>query len=436
MPPAERNLLFRRCLATITDPEYYLKWWFCGANAEDIKRKNVGDLIRWAFFNGETITGSDANWEVEGYINRTEEMLGRRLAPGKGKAKSLRTTLDPVRCTYRSLLWHVIVGVVDAITHCILLWHGFSFYGTSLLRSCMILPIRPLAMFSRHKSPAKHITYFHRPHTSRDRLPVLFIHGVGVGLWPYTTFFDEINKDNDVVEKNDIGIIAIEIMAVANRLTFEALDREVLVKEINSILIHHSWDRIVLMGHSYGTVISAHLLKSPLTCLKIGPVVLVDPICFLLHLPNVAYNFTVRKPKSVKEYVLWYFGSMDIGVAHTLGRRFFWSENVLWKEDLVGRDVTVVLSEGDDIVDVRAVRDYLTSSTSGRVANEASQSSSDALLGEAEDRRNLEDAMQDWQGEGVETVWLEGLHHAQPFDFEVSRAHLAKAIKTYTRKRT
>lgn len=42
---------------------------------------------------------------------------------------------------------------------------------------------------------------------------------------------------------------------------------------------------------SYGSVIATHLLRAPRIAQKIGPVLFIDPVCFLLHLPDVAYNF-------------------------------------------------------------------------------------------------------------------------------------------------
>lgn len=284
-------------------------------------------------------------------------------------------------------------------------------------------------MLSSHQSPAKHVTYWYREHKSKHDLPVLFIHGIGVGLFPYATFIGDINKGR---LNDDVGIIAIELLAISSRITSQAFDRDVLVNEIRHILDSHSWTRCVLVGHSYGTAICTHLLKSSQTSAYIGPVILVDPICFMLHLPDVAYNFTVRKPTTAQEYVLWYFASKDIGVAHTLGRRFFWSLNILWKEDLeddseVGyRDVTVVLSERDDIVDVNAVRRYLSSQQVVSVG-ELSDSITDALL-------QGDQVPQLWTGRGLEIMWMDKLHHAQVFDYEAPRRQLVDVAKTYCEK--
>lgn len=42
---------------------------------------------------------------------------------------------------------------------------------------------------------------------------------------------------------------------------------------------------------SYGSVITTHLLHMPQIAQKIGSMLFIDPVSFLLHLPDVAYNF-------------------------------------------------------------------------------------------------------------------------------------------------
>ncbi|KAG7100586.1 hypothetical protein HYQ44_019938 [Verticillium longisporum] len=104
--------------------------------------------------------------------------------------------------------------------------------------------------------------------------------------------------------------------------------------EIACILNAHGWQRLVLVSHSYGSVVATHLIHAPQTAQKVGPILFVDPVAFLLHLPHVAYNFTYRKPTHANEHLLSYFGAKDMGTSHTLFRRFFWAENILWKEDI------------------------------------------------------------------------------------------------------
>ncbi len=67
-----------------------------------------------------------------------------------------------------------------------------------------------------------------------------------------------------------------------------------------------------------------------------------------------------RKPTSAEEYLLSYFGSKDIGIAHTLFRRFFWAESILWKEDIQNHQVSVALAGSDLVVDTKVIGAYLT----------------------------------------------------------------------------
>ena len=48
---------------------------------------------------------------------------------------------------------------------------------------------------------------------------------------------------------------------------------------------------IIIIYQSYGSVVAAHLLHTPKIAPKIGPMLFIDPVTFLLHLPDVAYNF-------------------------------------------------------------------------------------------------------------------------------------------------
>jgi hypothetical protein len=48
---------------------------------------------------------------------------------------------------------------------------------------------------------------------------------------------------------------------------------------------------LIKLPSRYGSVVSTHLLHTPHIAAKIGPIILIDPVTFLLHLPDVAFNF-------------------------------------------------------------------------------------------------------------------------------------------------
>ncbi|KAK4899350.1 hypothetical protein LTR49_027649 [Elasticomyces elasticus] len=159
-------------------------------------------------------------------------------------------------------------------------------------------------------------------------------------------------------------------------------------------------------------------------------------------MPDVAYNFTVRKPKSANEWLLWYFGSKDPGVAHTLGRHFFWSENVLWRDQIMtlidgqGMRVTASLASRDVIVDTRAVGAYLMSGEVPEpvVMENGSGKGKDMELevkGKESDLQQWKTAP--WKGKGLEVLWWDNLDHAQVFDAKHWRAKLVEVLVEYSK---
>ncbi|KAK1916566.1 hypothetical protein P3342_012190 [Pyrenophora teres f. teres] len=187
-----------------------------------------------------------------------------------------------------------------------------------------------------------------------------------------------------------------------------------MCRQINMILERHDFDKIVLASHSYGSVISTQLLRDPTTAPKIGSILFIDPVTFLLHLPDVAYNFTARAPRGANEHQLYYFASTDMMVAHTLARHFFWAQNILWKEDLRGHDVTVSLGGRDLIVDTQTVGKYVNGVD---------------LKGEDQSWKDLE-----WRGHGLETLWWPTVDHAQVFERRECRAKLVQVLREYVKR--
>ena len=65
------------------------------------------EFFAWAFLNKAKYGLADEE-ELEEYITELEQTLGRQLEPGRGRAKSLRVTVDPVRTVYRSIFWYFV----------------------------------------------------------------------------------------------------------------------------------------------------------------------------------------------------------------------------------------------------------------------------------------------------------------------------------------
>jgi hypothetical protein len=110
-----------------------------------------------------------------------------------------------------------------------------------------------------------------------------------------------------------------------------------------------------------------------------------------------------------------------MGVSHALSRHFFWSENILWKEDIANHRVTVVLGGQDLIVNAVAVKAYL-------LGENSRQSEKIAKVDKwvNGDREGLP-----WKGDGLDVLWFPSLDHAQTFDRRRTRKRLTDAVRRY-----
>ena len=267
------------------------------------------------------------------------------------------------------------------------------------------------------------------------------------------------------------------------RITAPPLDRDAMCAAITRILNAHGLHRVVLAGHSYGTAVSAHLLRrqwdsvDPLTTQPpahgstngydvishdnnnsnhgsndlIAATLLIDPIPFLLHYPAVAYNFVYRQPRHANEWQLWYFASREPDTARALSRHFFWFECILFREDVLsatsgrGREstsaagavaageqgkrrpmpVTVSLSGRDQIVDARAVRAYLTGSEDPEdEEDQAGPAGGKGRAGVPPSR---------WEQDGLEVLYFAEMDHATVIDTPRDRAPLLGALRRFVR---
>jgi len=378
----QRQALFEKCLKDVVGDGYPLGW-FLGT---DVNRDDVMDWIYWAVFSCDRVEAAP-EWqtEAEEYLVLVERRFGLEFKDGNNgprKTKSMRLTLDPVVMIHRPLLWYAIVGCVDTYTWFVLRNNGFKHYASGQWRS--LFPPRPLTVISQ-RSLSPNVSYWYRAHRTTDKPPIVFIHGIGIGLYAYTGLLRRIAEADE-----EVGILAIELLAISMRMTRPVMGPAETCIAFSEILTSLGIDRFVLVGHSYGTVVGTYLLHSPELGPRIEGMLLIDPIPLLLHMPNVAYNFVYRQPRSANEWQLWYFTSRDADIARSLSRHFFWTESVLWKEELEGRPTVVVLSGDDQIVDAEAVWQYLT--------------------GEEEVSSDV------WERDTLKVLFYAGLDHATVFD--------------------
>jgi hypothetical protein len=122
-----------------------------------------------------------------------------------------------------------------------------------------------------------------------------------------------------------------------------------------------------------------------------------------------------------------------MGVAHTLSRTFFWSENILWKNDLLSHHATVFLVGKDSIINAPLVYEYLQATGEGE-GNETKHVSfySDDIPADNES----ENAVPEKGHSGydrLKVVWCPNLDHGQIFDQPPRRKQLVEETLAHAR---
>ncbi|TFK44047.1 hypothetical protein BDQ12DRAFT_717235 [Crucibulum laeve] len=292
--------------------------------------------------------------KLDEYVDRIENIMDKKLEEGSDeRVKSMRVTVDPVVMLHRPLLWYFIVATVDSMTSLTLLLLGFKHYAPP--QWFQSFPPRPvLSLLSRKAPPAALIPYWYKPHRSRTKLPLVFIHGIGIGLYPYIPTLRQLTSEDP-----DLGILPPELLPISMHMTPRPVPpRPAMLASLDAILESlcaeerasqddarspllsqelPSWSRVVLAAHSYGTFVAGWVVRNhssgsdsilptaamqrspsassrtlsspapsnmpvalaPSLSTKIAHLVLFDAIPILLSHPPMAHNSVYRHPSSV-----------------------------------------------------------------------------------------------------------------------------------------
>jgi len=234
LPPAERDLLFRRCMAAITDMEAFLVGWFRGAAPGDIWRGNVEQWLAWAFFQRRWAELSpDEVKEVAERIATMEARLGRRFAPGYNRRiRSMRVTLDPLAIYYKPLGYYVFLRLLNEGYGCVLRCQGFRRYVAG-----------------------QHAYWYWPGRAGPDALPLLFLHGIGVGLAPYASFVNDLRAQGHPV-------FLVELPHISSQFVEAVPSMDATVADIETLLRRHGFRHALFVGHSMGTGAASDILGS------------------------------------------------------------------------------------------------------------------------------------------------------------------------------
>ena len=79
----------------------------------------------------------------------------------------------------------------------------------------------------------------------------MFLHGIGIGHLPYVPLLAALKQRGDSEDGSDVGIITIEILPVSARITRPVLSKEEFCRQLEIIMIHHGFEKFVLLAGSW-----------------------------------------------------------------------------------------------------------------------------------------------------------------------------------------
>ncbi|KAI9472184.1 MAG: Alpha/Beta hydrolase protein [Benjaminiella poitrasii] len=253
----------------------------------------------------------------------------------------IRLNLDPVQAFHRPLVVYLAMYIITAIFNlvCLQTW-GFQHSGATA-------PGIPRL---------RHLSYYYRPSVGQ-KTPLVFIHGIGAGILCYAEFVYQL------VTHLDRPMFLVELPYVAMHMVDCVPTATETVAELQEMLQSFGYDRAVYVSHSLGTGVTSWLMNMAPN--SVAGLVLIDPICFLLHYHNVAFNFVHRMPKTIFEYIMHYGAARELYISYYISRHFQWYESIYFcqLDDVSTKlleNTSIFLSEKDGIVGSANVHHYLS----------------------------------------------------------------------------
>eukprot|EP00571_Detonula_confervacea_P013703 CAMPEP_0172307942 /NCGR_PEP_ID=MMETSP1058-20130122/8690_1 /TAXON_ID=83371 /ORGANISM="Detonula confervacea, Strain CCMP 353" /LENGTH=835 /DNA_ID=CAMNT_0013020259 /DNA_START=180 /DNA_END=2687 /DNA_ORIENTATION=- len=312
--------------------------------AAAVPSKQMADLMRKITQCYEALevvetSAMDAFMNVTGYV-------GKNLLHSKEPPRYFKYSCDPLMdvASY-PLMFHILI----------LLATEGGLRVLMRLRGFKRLRVGPISYYYHPGKSNDPDAFEHNNNENEeaDCVPLVFCHGIGVGLIFYMTLVDELMK---------LGrpIILPEIPYVSGFRPWQSpnavLPPAAVTSSLMSILACHGHSRGAFLGHSYGTSWVSFMCKYAPSA--VAAVLFIDPVCFCLHCPRLTKKFVYHRadPGSTSHMI-----RTDVNVNWTIQRGFPWTRISLFTEQIPCVPCAVFLSEHDALVPSAKVEKYLSS---------------------------------------------------------------------------
>lgn len=364
---------------------------------EGVTRGNAADMLTYGFFyrSREQLPAGAG----EAMVARLEKAWGREFAPGKANPdlKLMAHLREPVRAHWRPLAFYLGTEVIALAKHCAMLAAGWKAGKTATTTG-----------------GATYYTYGDVSSNSATTPPILFCHGVGLGLAPYVPLIQRLAATGRPV-------IAVEFKHLAMRWTRRVPTVEDAGTELASILKQLDVPRIDAIGHSFGTFFLARLLRTRPELVR--TIALFDPVCCCMWTGDLVSSFVYRPHASRTGKVTWLI-ARDLHAAAAVSRNFFWSDYELWPQDLekLGKRVLLAVGGRDDLVPSAHVAATLASSERVTMLHDETKAHADVVFKPHWQRRALDEALAQMAAADCEDLAQELMMAARVVAVEAAKA--------------
>jgi len=252
--------------------------------------------------------------------------------PEQDPMPCMRFTLEPIEWTHKPLLFYAVCQGLLGGLGTLSLWNeGFSRHRAGVYNYWVRVP---------------------ESDEARQRTPIVFVHGIGVGLVMYLSMIKELLK-------HDCPIVCVELPWISSNLAPEARNVPSINEQVQSIeAICDRWGfrKAMFVGHSYGSVLLSWMAQR--LPARVAGLVFIDPVVMMLNLKKILYNFLYKHERDGKISDLV---GTELHINNALRRNFWWYANIVWASDLQRAELPslVCLSEEDEIVPSGAVQRHI-----------------------------------------------------------------------------
>eukprot|EP00928_Gymnodinium_smaydae_P019799 TRINITY_DN17620_c0_g1_i1.p1 TRINITY_DN17620_c0_g1~~TRINITY_DN17620_c0_g1_i1.p1 ORF type:complete len:717 (+),score=128.00 TRINITY_DN17620_c0_g1_i1:110-2260(+) len=352
--------------------------WFYKAPIQNIRRGNIAEWLAEYFFHNSTperLRRDPAQAaELDVLVEKVVRWARLEDTCGDGKeanpeVRCMRLLRDPLPSTHRPFWVYLITHlIIPRLTQWLLKRFGFRRYRAGAM-----------IYWRRQGDQSDGSPSSPSPVTRSRPAPIVFVHGLGIGMLPYIKFIKQLVRRHP-----ECDVLCVDMPHIQMRPCEQVPSAREMCACIGDML--HAWGHSTanFVGHSFGTLVIAWMVRY--TPSSIQSVSFLDPVCFLLCksdlIFNALYNHDAtdlyRKPG---EWLLGFLVFRELYICHTLTRNFFWEQSNLFPEDLHGIPAMLLLGGRDPLVPAHSVRQmFHAEAERQRLALEAGRSGGDVVI--------------------------------------------------------